>query len=291
VQSGYEQSAFDQQPGQFSVTAEVSYTTESQPSFEQQTFETQQDQYGQQMYEQQPGLQDQQQPMFEPIVNQESITVTSQTAEPFEPVPPFQQNDCMSPPMPQEPYVQPTPQPVYQASVQQTYPTQQYVYEPAQVQMQQQQVTVSYQVPTYTLESTPTVIPQAQTQPIQPIYIPNNQPEIITSDAHLVEVPGTPDTTTLVLNSGYGGNDILAGTSLAADRNMVVSQPPQDDVVFQVTLEQTRSPMPQTTCGPEPVVVQEYNTAVKTDAFVSVDAVEIENSFAMTAANNCKDYI
>ncbi|CAG7564722.1 unnamed protein product [Fusarium equiseti] len=292
VQSGYEQSAFDQQPGQFSVTTEVSYTTESQPSFEQQTFETQQDQYGQQMYEQQPGLQDQQQPMFEPMMNQESITVISQTAETFEPIPPIQQNECMPPPMPQEPYVQPTPQPVYQASVQQTYPTQQFVYEPGQVQMQQQQVTVSYQVPTYTLEPVPTVITQPQTpQSVQPVYIPNNQPEIITSDAHLVEIPGTPDTTTLVLNSGYGGNDILAGTSLAADQNMVVSQPPQDDVVVQVTVEQTRSPMPQTTCGPEPVVVQEYNAAGKTDAFVSVDAVEIENSFAMTAADNCKDYI
>lgn len=292
VQSGYEQSTFDQQPGQFSVTTEVSYTTESQPSFEQQTFETQQDQYGQQMYEQQPGLQDQQQPMFEPMANQESITVTSQTTETFEPVPPIQQNDCMPPPMPQDPYVQPTPQPVYQASVQQTYPAQQYVYEPGQVQMQQQQVTVSYQVPTYTFEPTPTTVPQPQTpQPVQPIYIPNNQPEIITSDAHLVEVPGTPDNTTLVLNSGYGGNDILAGTSLAAGQNVIVPQPPQDDVVVQVTVEQTRSPLVQTTCGPEPVVVQEYSTAGKTDTFVSVDAVAIENSFAMTAANNCKDYI
>ncbi|KAJ4122751.1 hypothetical protein NW768_010193 [Fusarium equiseti] len=288
VQSGYEQSAFDQQPGQFSVTTEVSYTTDSQPSFEQQTFETQQDQYGQQMYEQQPSLQDQQQPMFEPMVNQEPITVASQTTETFEPVPPNQQDDCMPPPMTQEPYVQPAPQPVYQASVQQTYPTQQFVYEPAQVQMQQQQVTVSYQVPTYNLEPTPTVIPQAQTpQPVQPIYIPNNQPEIITSDAHLVEVPGTPDNTTLVLNSGYGGNDILAGTSLAAEQNVVLSQPQQDAV--QVTVEQARSSLVQTTCVPEPVLVQEYSTAGKTNTLVSVDAVAIDNSF--TTANNCKDYI
>ena len=203
------------------------------------------------MYEQQPGIQGQQQPMFEPTMTQESITITSQQAEPFEPVPPLQQQDCMPAPIPQEPYVQQTPQPVYQASVQQTYPAQQFIYEPAQVQMQQQQVTVSYQVPTYTLESTPTVVPQPQTpQPVQPIYIPNNQPEIITSDAHLVEVPGTPDTTTLVLNSGYGGNDILAGTSLAAEQNVVVSQPPQGDVV-QVTIDQTRSPLVQTACGPD----------------------------------------
>ncbi|KAJ4022623.1 hypothetical protein NW752_000170 [Fusarium irregulare] len=289
VQSGYEQSSFDQQPGQFSVTTEVSYTTTEQPSFEQQSFETQQDQYAQPMYEQQPGLQDQQQPMFEPTMTQESITITSQQAEPFEPVPPIQQQDCMPAPMPQETYVQPTPQPVYQASVQQTYPTQQFVYEPAHVQMQQQQVTVSYQVPTYALESNPTVVPQTQTQPIQPIYIPNNQPEIITSDAHLVEVPGTPDTTTLVLNSGYGGNDILAGTSLATEQNVAVAQPPQDDIVVQVTVGETQSPLLQTTCRPEPVVVQEYSAAGKADAFVSVDAVVIDNSFA--TANNCKDYI
>ena len=84
-------------------------------------------------------------------------------------------------------------------------------------------------------------------------------------------------------------NEILAGTSLAAEQNVVVSQPPQDDVVVQVTVGQTQSPLVQTTCGPEPVVVQEYSTAGKADAFVSVDAVVIDDSFA--TANNYKDYI
>lgn len=293
-QPSYDQSVFEQQPEQFTVTAEVSYTTtESQPAFEQQSYEPQQDQYSQQTYEQQPGLETQQQPTFESMPNQEPTIVPPQQTESFEPVPPSGQNDYLPPQAPQEPYaqpMQPIPQPMYQAPIQQTYTTQQYVYEPGQVpQLQQQQVTVSYQVPTYTLEPTPPTVPQSQPQqPVQPVYIPNNQPEIITSDAHLVEVPGTPDTTTLVLNSGYSGNDILAGTSLAAEQNTVVSQAPPD-VVIEVAIGETQSPALGTACGPEPVVVQEYDTAAKTETFVSVDVVPVDNSFDV--AERCNQLI
>jgi hypothetical protein len=294
-QPGYDQSAFEQQPEQFSITTEVSYTTtESQPGFEQQSYEPQQDQYVQQTYEQQPCVEIQQQTTFEQTQIEESTAMDpSQQTEPFEPVPPQQQNDCLPPPVPQEPYVQPMqpPQPMYQPPMQQTYSTQQYIYDPTQgPQMTQQQVTVSYQVPTYTPEPAPTFIPQAQAQQaVYPVYIPNNQPEIITSNAHLVEVPGTPDTTTLVLNSGYSGNDILAGTSLAAEQNAAVTQAPPDDVVVTVTIEQSRSPALETASGSEPVVVQEYTTVGKTDAFVSVDAVSVENDFDV--GERCKQLI
>ncbi|RGP61041.1 tpa inducible [Fusarium longipes] len=274
IQTGqpeFDPSAFQQQPEQFSITTEVSYsTTEPQPMLEQQPYEPQQDQYVQQTYEQQSSVEIQQQTTYESIPAQDPIpTDASQQVESFEPVPP-QQVECQPPPVSQESYVQP---------MQQTYSTQQYTYDSTQgPQMIQQEVTVSYQVPTY--EPALTFVPQAQPQqPVYPVYVPNNQPEIITSDDHLVEVPGTPDTTTLNLNSGYGGNDILAGTSLAAEQNPVVTQAPQDDVVVKVTIEQSQSPALGTTCGPEPVVVQEYTTAGKTETVVSVDAVVAENNF------------
>ncbi|XEV00995.1 hypothetical protein FSHL1_006282 [Fusarium sambucinum] len=294
-QSEYDQSAFEQQPGQFSITTEVSYTTtEPQPAFEQQSFEPQQDQYVQQTYEQQSSFEVQQQTTFEPMPTQGSTAMDPpQQAEPLEYVQSLQQNDC-PPPVSQEPCVQPmqpmqpAPQPIYQPDLQQSYSTQQYIYDPTQVpQMTQQQVTVSYQVPTYTPEPAQSFILQSQAeQPVYPVYIPNNQPEIITSDDHLVEVPGTTDNTTLVLNSGYGGNDILAGTSLAAEQNAAVTQVPQD--VVRVTV-QSQPPVFETIYAPEPAVVQEYTAVGKPGTIVSVDAVTAENNF--NTAERCNQLI
>ncbi|GKU07180.1 tpa inducible protein [Fusarium langsethiae] len=285
-QPGYDQSVFEQQPEQFSITTEVSYTTtEPQPTFEQQSYEPQQDQYIQQTYEQQSSFEIQQQNTFEQMPTQDFTAMEPpQQVEPFEPVPPLQQNECPPPTVPQEPCVQPmqpTPQPIYQSDLQQTYSTQQYIYDPAQgPQMTQQQVTVSYQVPTYTAEPAQSFILQSQSeQPVYPVYIPNNQPEIITSDAHLVEVPDTTDNTTLVLNSGYSGNDILAGTSLAAEQNAATTPVPQENFVVKVNVQQSQSHALETVYAPEPVVVQEYTTSGKTKTIVSVDAVPVNKDF------------
>ncbi|CEI67467.1 unnamed protein product [Fusarium venenatum] len=293
-QSEYDQSAFEQQPGQFSITTEVSYTTtDPQPAFEQQSFEPQQDQYVQQPYEQQSSFEVQQQTTFEPMPTQDSNAMEPpQQTEPLEYVQPLQQNDCPPPSVPQEPYaqpIQPAPQSVYQPDLQQTYSARQYIYDPTQTpQTVQQQVTISYQVPTYTPEPAQSFILQSQPeQPVYPVYIPNNQPEIITSDDHLVEVPGTTDNTTLVLNSGYGGNDILAGTSLAAEQNVVATQVPQEGIV-SVTV-QSQPPVFETTYAPEPVVVQEYTTAGKPGTIVSVDAATAENNF--NTAERCNQLI
>ncbi|KAI6759770.1 hypothetical protein HG531_013676 [Fusarium graminearum] len=286
-QPGYDMSTFEQQPGQFSITTEVSYTTaEPQPTFEQQSYEPQQDQFVQQPYEQQSSFEIQQQTTFEPMPAQDSTVIDPcQQAQPFEPVPTVQQIDCPPPVLPQETYVQPTPQPMYQPELQQTYSTQQYTYDPTQApQMTQQQVTVTYQVPTYATEPAQPFILQSQAaEPVYPIYIPNNQPEIITSDAHLVEVPGTDDTT-LILNSGYGGNDILAGTSLAAEQNTLATQVPQDPVV-NVTMQQSQSPVVETTYSPAPAV---QPTAGKTETVVSVDAVPVDN---FNTAERCNQLI
>ncbi|KAF4966345.1 hypothetical protein FSARC_5973 [Fusarium sarcochroum] len=300
VQSGqpaYEQPAFEQQPEQFSVTTEVSYSTgDPQQTYEQQDqyiqqFSTttevsyttnepqpgygqQQDQYTQQSYEQQPA--------FESAPSQEPALTQQPTM--FEPIQSPQQNDDLPPQMSQEPYMpppQPTPQP--QPIYQEFYTTQQVVYEPAQVP--QQQVTVSYQVPTYTPEPTPEFTPQVQVQqPVYSVFMPNNQPEIITSDVPLVEVPGTPDNSNIFLGGGYESNDILAGTSLAAENNNVVSPQsnlvvPQDNIVVEVTIQQTPQPGLETVASTAPVVVQEYDGSAKPPSVVTVDNVQPEVDF------------
>jgi hypothetical protein len=287
VQSGptnYDQSIFDQQLEPFSVTTEVSYTTTEPQSTFEQSYEPQQDQYFQQTYEQQSSFETQQETTFDTMPNQESTVMDpSQQAQPLESMPPTQQTDYPPPSVPQEPYVQPmqpAPQPIYQPDLQQTYSTQ-------VPQMTQQQVTVSYQVPTYTPQPAESFILQSQAQqPVYPVYIPNNQPEIITSDDHLVEVPGTTDSTTLVLNSGYGGNDILAGTSLAAEQSAVTTLPQEDVVSITV---QSQSPAIGTTYTPEPGVVQESSAAGKAETIVSVDAVVAENDF--NTAERCNQLI
>jgi hypothetical protein len=276
-QPAFEQPAFDQQPAfgqqpeQFSVTTEVSYTmNEGQPVFEQEVQYTQ-------AYEQQPGFEVQQQTTFEATSTQEPILAQQTTS--LETVVTTEQNEAMPPPMPQEPYVpRPTPQPVYQVTSQQTYPTQPFVYDPTQ--MPQQQVTISYQVPNYVADPAPAPLFATQIQeqqPVYPVFIPNNQPEIITSDVPLVEVLGTPDNTTLILNSGSSSNDILAGTSLAAENNTMpqsTTPGPQDSIVVEVTVQSTPTPGFETTASPAPVLVQEYDASAKPATIVTVDPVQ-----------------
>ncbi|KAF5633418.1 tpa inducible [Fusarium sp. NRRL 52700] len=258
-----QQPAFGQQPEQFSVTTEVSYTVnEGQPSFEQEVQYTQ-------TYEQQPGFEVQQQTTFEATSTQEPI-LTQQTTS-YETVITSEQAVV-------EPPVQLTEQPVYQVTAQETYTTQPYVYDPTQ--MPQQQVTISYSVPDYAAEPAPLFATEAQAQqPTYPVFIQNNQPEIITSDVPLVEVPGTTDNTALILSSGYGSNDVLAGTSLATENNTApvpqVSTPaPQDSIVVEVTVQSTPTPVLETTASSAPVVVQEYDASAKPASIVTVDPVQ-----------------
>ncbi|KAF5982381.1 tpa inducible [Fusarium coicis] len=267
-QPTFEQSAFDQQtsfsqqPEQFNVTTEVSYTiNEGQPAFEQEVQYTQ-------TYEQQPGFEVQQQTTFEATSTQEPILAQQTTS--YETVITSEQAVVEPPIM--------TEQPVYQVTAQETYTTQPYVYDPTQIP--QQQVTISYTVPDYTAEPAPLFTTQTQAQqPAYPVFLQNNQPEIITSDVPLVEVPGTPDNTTLIVNNGYGGNDILAGTSLATENNAAavpqVSTPaPQDSIVVEVTVQSTPTPGLETTASPAPVVVQEYDASAKPASIVTVDTVQ-----------------
>ncbi|KAG5783183.1 hypothetical protein H9Q73_003142 [Fusarium xylarioides] len=258
-----QQAAFGQQPEQFSVTTEVSYTmNEGQPVFEQEVQYTQ-------TYEQQPGFEVQQQTTFEATSTQEPI-LAQQTAS-YETV-------ITSEQVVVEPPIQLTEQPVYQVTSQETYPTQPYVYDPTQ--MPQQQVTISYSVPDYTAEPAPLFTTQTQAQqPMYPVFLQNNQPEIITSDVPLVEVPGTSDNATIILSSEYSGNDILAGTSLATESNAApvpqVSTPaPQDSIVVEVTVQSTPTPGLETMTSPAPVVVQEYDASVKPASIVTVDPVQ-----------------
>ncbi|KAF5656571.1 tpa inducible [Fusarium heterosporum] len=261
----YEQPTYEQQPGQFSVTTEISYTTtDAQPYEQQQSFEYQQ------VYEQ-PGN-EVQQPTFEQAPNQEPVTV--QQIETFEPV------------IPSEQPVQPDqePQPVYAVPPQQAYSTQQYTYESAQVpQMPQQSVTVSYEVPSYVTEPAPAPLFTQAQGPAYPIFMPNNQPEIITSDVPLVEVPGKPDNTNSLLGGGYDSNDILAGTSLVADNNAVLTQTnpaaPQDNVVVEVTFQPSPTTGFEVVSTPTPVVGQEYGTLAKPASFVTVETVQPEIDF------------
>ncbi|KAM0187219.1 hypothetical protein ACHAPI_011286 [Fusarium lateritium] len=274
-QPSYEQQSFEQQPEQFSVTTEISYTTtDSQPIYEQQqSYEPQQEQYGQEAYEQPSN--EAQQPTYEATPNQEPVP--TQQVEPFDPVT-SEQNEGVQPPV-QDPFVQPlqpTPQPVYQVPPQQVFPTQQYTYDPTQ--MPQQQVTVSYQVPSYITEPAPAPsFVQAQ-QPVYPIFMPNNQPEIITSDVPLVEVPGTSDGASGLLGGGYDSNDILAGTSLAAENNMAIPQNnsamSQDNVVVEVTIQSSPTPGFEVVPTPAPLVVQQYDASAKPASFVSVEPVQ-----------------
>nr|RBQ98911.1 hypothetical protein FVER53263_03205 [Fusarium verticillioides] len=267
-QPAFEQPAFDQQPAfgqqpeQFSVTAEVSYTmNEGQPAFEQGVQYTQ-------TYEQQPGFEVQQQTTFEATSTQEPILAQQTTS--YETVITSEQTVVEPPIM--------TEQPVYQVTAQETYPTQPYVYDPTQIP--QQQVTISYTVPDYAAEPAPLFTSQTQVQqPAYPVFLQNNQPEIITSDVPLVEVPGTPDNTTLIVSNGYGGNDILAGTSLATENNAAavpqVSTPaPQDSIVVEVTVQSTPTPGLETTASPAPVVVQECSASAKPASIVTVDPVQ-----------------
>ncbi|KAF5230946.1 hypothetical protein FANTH_13596 [Fusarium anthophilum] len=258
-----QQAAFGQQPEQFSVTTEVSYTmNEGQPVFEQEVQYTQ-------TYEQQPGFEVQQQTTFEATSTQEPILAQQTTS--YETVITSEQAVV-------EPPIQLTEQPVYQVTSQETYTNQPYVYDPTQ--MPQQQVTVSYSVPDYAAEPAPLFTPQTQAQqPMYPVFMQNNQPEIITSDVPLVEVPGTTDTTTLIVSSEYGSNDILAGTSLATENNTTavpqVSTPaPQDSIVVEVTVQSTPTPGLETTAPPAPVVVQEYDASAKPASIVTVDPVQ-----------------
>ncbi|KAF9760889.1 hypothetical protein IL306_004066 [Fusarium sp. DS 682] len=272
-QSAFEQPAFGQQPEQFSVTTEVSYTTnEGQPVFEQEVQYTQ-------TYEQQPGIEVQQQTTFEATSTQEPILAQQTTT--FETVVTTEQTEGMPPPVPQEPYMpppQPTPQPVYQVPPPQSYPNQQFMYDPTQVP--QQQVTISYQIPNYAADPAPAplfTIQSQEQQPVYPVFIQNNQPEIITSDVPLVEVPGTPDNTTLIINSGYNSNDILAGTSLSAESNTVpqsTTPAPQDSIVVEVTVQSTPTPGLEQTASPAPVVVQEHDASEKPASIVTVDPVQ-----------------
>ncbi|KAF5257222.1 hypothetical protein FOXYS1_12268 [Fusarium oxysporum] len=268
-QPAFEQPAFDQQPAfgqqpeQFSVTTEVSYTiNEGQPAFEQEVQYTQ-------TYEQQPGFEVQQQTTFEATSTQEPILAQLTTS--YETVITSEQVGV-------EPPIQLTEQPVYQVTSQETYPTQPYVYDPTQ--MPQQQVTISYSVPDYAAEPAPRYTTQTQAQqPMYPVFLQNNQPEIITSDIPLVEVPSTPENTTLILNSGYGSNDILAGTSLVTENNTApvpqVSTPaPQDSIVVEVTVQSTPTPGLETSASPAPLVVQEYDASAKPASIVTVDPVQ-----------------
>ncbi|KAL7768346.1 hypothetical protein ACKLNR_002647 [Fusarium oxysporum f. sp. zingiberi] len=268
-QPAFEQPAFDQQPAfgqqpeQFSVTTEVSYTiNEGQPAFEQEVQYTQ-------TYEQQPGFEVQQQTTFEAASTQEPILAQQTTS--YETVITSEQVGV-------EPPIQLTEQPVYQVTSQETYPTQPYVYDPTQ--MPQQQVTISYSVPDYAAEPAPLFTTQTQAQqPMYPVFLQNNQPEIITSDIPLVEVPSTPENTTLILNSGYGSNDILAGTSLVTENNTApvpqVSTPaPQDSIVVEVTVQSTPTPGLETSASPAPLVVQEYDASAKPASIVTVDPVQ-----------------
>lgn len=268
-QPAFEQPAFDQQPAfgqqpeQFSVTTEVSYTiNEGQPAFEQEVQYTQK-------YEQQPGFEVQQQTTFEATSTQEPILAQQTTS--YETVITSEQVGV-------EPPIQLTEQPVYQVTSQETYPTQPYVYDPTQ--MPQQQVTISYSVPDYAAEPAPLFTTQTQAQqPMYPVFLQNNQPEIITSDIPLVEVPSTPENTTLILNSGYGSNDILAGTSLVTENNTApvpqVSTPaPQDSIVVEVTVQSTPTPGLETSASPAPLVVQEYDASAKPASIVTVDPVQ-----------------
>ncbi|KAF5557652.1 tpa inducible [Fusarium phyllophilum] len=258
-----QQAAFGQQPEQFSVTTEVPYTmNEGQPVFEQEVQYTQ-------TYEQQPGFEVQQQTTFEATSTQEPILAQQTTS--YETVITSEQAVV-------EPPIQLTEQPVYQVTSQETYSTQPYVYDPTQ--MPQQQVTISYTVPDYAAEPAPLFTTQTQAQqPVYPVFLQNNQPEIITSDIPLVEVPGTPDNTTLIISSGYGSNDILAGTSLANESSAApvpqVSTPaPQDSIVVEVTVQSTTTPGLETMASPAPVVVQEYDASAKPASIVTVDPVQ-----------------
>ncbi|KAF4987404.1 hypothetical protein FGRMN_10388 [Fusarium graminum] len=270
-QPTYEQSfgqqSFEQQPEQFSVTTEISYTTtDTQPYEQQESFEYQQ------VYEQ-PGNEIQQS-TFEQAPNEEPVTV--QQIETFEPVTPSGSEQ----PVQQDQALQA----VYEVPPQQAYSTQQYTYEPAQVpQIPQQSVTVSYQVPSYVTEPAPAPLFTPAQGPVYPMFMPNNQPEIITSDVPLVEVPGEPDNTNLFLGGGYDSNDILAGTSLAADNNAVISQinpvAPQDSVVVEVTIQPSPTPGFEDVSTSTPVVVQEYDTSAKPASFVTVETVQPEIDF------------
>ncbi|SCO78154.1 related to tpa inducible protein [Fusarium oxysporum] len=263
-QPGFDQQpAFGQQPEQFSVTTEVSYTiNDCQPAFEQEVQYTQ-------TYEQQPGFEVQQQTTFEATSTQEPILAQQTTS--YETVITSEQVGV-------EPPIQLTEQPVYQVTSQETYPTQPYVYDPTQ--MPQQQVTISYSVPDYAAEPAPLFTTQTQVQqPMYPVFLQNNQPEIITSDIPLVEVPSTPENTTLILNSGYSSNDILAGTSLAVDNNTApisqVSTPaPQDSIVVEVTVQSTPTPGLERSASPAPLVVQECDASAKPASIVTVDPVQ-----------------
>ncbi|CZR43573.1 uncharacterized protein FPRO_07510 [Fusarium proliferatum ET1] len=268
-QPAFEQPAFDQQPAfgqqpeQFSVTTEVSYTiNEGQPAFEQEVQYTQ-------TYEQQPSFEVQQQTTFEATSTQEPILAQQTTS--YETVITSEQAVV-------EPPIQLTEQPVYQVTSQETYPTQPYVCDPTQ--MPQQQVTISYSVPDYAAEPAPLFTPQSQAQqPVYPVFLQNNQPEIITSDVPLVEVPGTQDNTTLIVSGGYGSNDVLAGTSLATGDNTApvpqVSTPaPQDSIVVEVTVQSSPTPVLETAASPAPVVLQEYDASAKPASIVTVDPVQ-----------------
>ncbi|KAF5021213.1 hypothetical protein F66182_6752 [Fusarium sp. NRRL 66182] len=267
------QPAYGQQQEQFSVTAEVSYPTgEPQPCYEQQ-----QDPYGQQQaHGQQPGSEFQQQPAFEPVANQEPVAI--QQPATFEPI--HSQYQGPPPHIPQEPYVPPpqlTPQAPanHQVPAQQVYTAQPpVVYEPAPVP--QQQVIASCQVPGYAPKPTPVITAQAQIQvqqPVYPAFMPNNQPKIITNDVPLVEVPCPSDNTHIFVGDGYQNNDILAGTSLAAEDGNAIT--PQDNFTVEVTFQHTPEPEWET-ASPAPLVIREYNDSPKSSSFVSVEAVQAE---------------
>ncbi|KAM0352331.1 hypothetical protein ACHAPU_001996 [Fusarium lateritium] len=269
-QPAYEQQSFEQQPEQFSVTTEISYTTTDAQPYEQQSFEYQQDQYTQQAYEQ--PCNEVQQPTFEQPSNQESVTI--QQMETFEPAIPSEQ------PVQQDQ----APQSFYEVPPQQAYSTQQYTYDPTQVpQMPQQSVTVSYQVPSYVTDPAPAPLFAQTQQPVYPMFMPNNQPEIITSDVPLVEISSQSDSTNMFLGGGYDSNDILAGTSLAAENNVVIPQinpvVPQDNVVVEVTIQSTPTPGFEVVSTPSPVIVQEYDTSAKPASFVTVETVQPEVDF------------
>lgn len=280
-QPAYEQQSFEQQPEQFSVTTEVSYTTtDAQPMYEQQqSYEPQQEQFGQEVYEQTSN--EVQQPTYESVPCQEPMPTQQQ--ESFEASIPPEQSEIVQPPV-QEPFVQPlqpTPQPAYQVP-QQVFPAQQYTYDPTQ--MPQQQVTVSYQVPSYITEPAPAPTFDQTQQPGYSVFMPNNQPEIITSDVPLVEVPGTSDSTNGLLNGGYHDNDdILAGTSLAVENNAIIQQSnspmPQDSVVVEVTIQSSPAPGFEVSPTPTPLVVQQYDASAKPASFVSVETVQPEVDF------------
>ncbi|RSL60094.1 hypothetical protein CEP53_005576 [Fusarium sp. AF-6] len=277
-QPGQQQPVMPQEQPQY-YPQEVQQQPAQQPVPQQPVLPQEQPQYYTQEAQQQPVQQQVQQQVPQQQIHQ---PVPTQQPTSFDLVMPPDQNNDIPPPVPQEPYI--PPQPIQQPPVVNQVPTTQapmytfqqpFFYDPTPTT--QAQAPVSYQSPVYS----PTYISPEQSQ------LPhNNQPEIITSDAPLVETYNSDSTSIFVDNSSF----VTGGGQQNAVNEPVGTIPGnQGDIVVEVTIQQQPEPLDvpsqssvEVISSPEPLIIQENDQAP--DSVLAAQSTQLDGDMDASAA-------